>query len=148
MDETSYNSGISADMQSGGSFARLQLHEDPSLKQISEAIGQALGIETKLGKHCLKLAITNVVKLDQKQKDYGPDAILRHGRQGVLVRMDDKLARLGNLLKQQRDAASTADLLKRTEEELPNFEPRLDSWLDAANYGLIGAALETGLELT
>ena len=124
------------------------MEDSESLNQLAERLAEELGLETNLGKHCLKLAITNVVKLDQKQKDYGPDAIRRHGRQGVLVRMDDKLARLGNLLKQQRDAASTASLLERTEEELPNFEPRLDSWLDAANYGLIGAALETGLELT
>lgn len=120
----------------------------PSDAQIAEALADFLDIETPLGRHCLALALVNVRKLDAKQKDYGPDAIRRHGRQGVLVRLDDKVARLGNLLDQERAARGTESLLARTEEERPNFEPRLDSWLDAANYGLIGAALETGVELT
>lgn len=117
-------------------------------KQVADELADFLNIETPLGRHCLALAITNVRKLDAKQKDYGPDAIRRHGRQGVLVRLDDKVARLGNLLDQERTAQGTESLLARTEEETPNFEPRLDSWLDASNYGLIGAALETGVELT
>lgn len=117
-------------------------------KVVAEEIAELLGIETKLGRHCLALALDNVRKLDEKQKDYGPDALRRHGRRGVLVRMDDKLARLGNLLDQEQMAQGTECLLQRTEEEKPNFEPRLDSWLDASNYGLIGAALETGVELS
>jgi hypothetical protein len=120
---------------------------DFSDAQVADELADLLDIETPLGRHCLKLAIANVRKLDAKQKDYGPDAIRRHGKQGVLIRLDDKAARLGTLLEQERNAQGTESFLERSEAETPNFESRLDSWLDASNYGLIGAALETGVEL-
>ncbi len=104
---------------------------------ITDRLIEELGLETDLAKHCAKLAITNLVKLDEKQVDYGPECLLRHGKKGVVVRIDDKSARLSNLL----------DRAERPSVKESNFEPRLDSWLDLSNYGLIGAAMETGWPL-
>lgn len=67
--------------------------------------------------------------LDKKQRDYGPSNIARHGQVGVVVRLDDKLARISNLLNKQSSPAN---------------EPILDSWDDIANYGIIGSMVARG----
>lgn len=61
----------------------------------------------------------------RKQRDYGSGNIAAFGELGVLVRAHDKLARLRHLLWERRGQA-------------PENEPVEDSWLDLANYGLIG----------
>lgn len=67
--------------------------------------------------------------LVKKDQDYGADNIKRHGTLGVLVRMDDKLARLTNLL--------NADKV--------NNEAIEDTWEDLAGYAIIGYLLTKGL---
>jgi hypothetical protein len=101
-----------------------------------------LGIKTEIGRKALKLALENVQLLDRKQQDYGSQNIARHGEFGVLVRCDDKTARLANLLKNRK----TLVLADNPEEcvEAPKNESVLDSWLDLANYGLIGAMCHLG----
>jgi len=101
-----------------------------------------LGIKTEIGRKALKLALENVQLLDRKQQDYGSQNIARHGEFGVLVRCDDKTARLANLLKNRKPIELTGDLEGRP--EAPKNEPVLDSWLDLANYGLIGAMCHLG----
>lgn len=63
-----------------------------------------------------------------RHHDYGPDNINRHGELGVLVRSDDKLARIGNLLKKKKAKG----------------EPREDAWGDMSNYGKIAVMLLRG----
>lgn len=63
----------------------------------------------------------------RKQRDYGPGNILNTPpsvtpRQGLLLRMNDKVQRLGNLL------ASGVE---------PENESLIDTAMDIANYGLI-----------
>ena len=65
-----------------------------------------------------------------KQADYGPGNIAKFGELGVLVRASDKVERLTNLLQSGRE---------------PNHESLDDSWLDLANYGLIGLMVRRGL---
>lgn len=65
-----------------------------------------------------------------KQADYGPGNIAKFGELGVLVRASDKVERLTNLLQSGRE---------------PNHESLDDSWLDLANYGLIGLLVRRGL---
>lgn len=67
--------------------------------------------------------------LVKKDQDYGADNIKRHGTLGVLVRMDDKLARLTNL--------QNADKV--------NNEAIEDTWKDLAGYAIIGYLLSKGL---
>lgn len=65
-----------------------------------------------------------------KQQDYGPGNISKFGELGVLVRASDKVERLSHLLQSGRE---------------PNHESLEDSWLDLANYGLIGLIVHRGL---
>jgi hypothetical protein len=115
-----------------------------------------LGIKTLIGQKALKLALENVQLLDRKQQDYGSQNIARHGEFGVLVRCDDKTARIANLLKQRSqqkfDFSSVFPDSVFPEPHCPaasaldeaQNESRLDSWLDLANYGLIGALVLKG----
>jgi len=103
-----------------------------------------LGIKTLIGQKALKLALENVQLLDRKQQDYGSQNIARHGEFGVLVRCDDKTARIANLLKQQPKLELTDDPLDGQPVDTAQNESRLDSWLDMANYGLIGALVLKG----
>lgn len=72
--------------------------------------------------HCLDVLI-------RKQKDYGPENIRRFGRQGLMVRLHDKIARLENL-----------DASGRT----PENESVQDTLLDITNYCAIGIMWERG----
>jgi hypothetical protein len=67
--------------------------------------------------------------LIRKQKDYGPENIRRFGRQGILVRMHDKVARLENLLATGR---------------VPSNESVEDTYLDIVGYAAIGVMWEAG----
>lgn len=89
-----------------------------------------LGIRTKMGIEALRLALSNVRLLDRKQQDYGSRNISDFGAFGVLVRANDKIQRLRNLM------TST--------NSTPNNEPLVDSWRDLGNYGLIGQLIEEG----
>lgn len=65
----------------------------------------------------------------RKQHDYGPGNILDFGDQGVLVRANDKMARLKNLYKSG---------------DAPANETVDDSWLDLANYAVIALMVRKG----
>ena len=66
--------------------------------------------------------------LISKQSDYGPENIRRFGRQGLMVRMHDKIARLENLYEAGRS---------------PRNEPIRDTYMDIAGYSAIGIMWET-----
>lgn len=66
----------------------------------------------------------------KKHRDYSAANILDcpiDPRMGVLVRLNDKLRRLGNLLSNDKN---------------PNNESIRDTWADIVGYGLIGLMLE------
>lgn len=65
--------------------------------------------------------------MEGRHAKYGPGNISRHGVPGILVRMDDKLARL---------AHSEADF---------GDESYRDAWLDVINYGLIALMFMDGV---
>ena len=87
-----------------------------------------LDLKTDMGVQALKLALKFVKVLDEKQQDYGPDNITISGELGVIVRSQDKLCRLKHLLG----------------KETVNNESISDSWMDLANYGLIGYMVHNG----
>lgn len=66
----------------------------------------------------------------KKQMDYGSQNILKFGEMGVIVRMNDKLERLANLVKSGR----------KPENELLD-----DTYLDIANYAIIALMLRHGI---
>jgi len=64
-----------------------------------------------------------------KQRDYGPGNIADFGEFGVLVRVNDKVARLKNLLSQG---------------QRPENESIDDTWKDIANYAVIALMVKRG----
>ena len=95
-----------------------------------EALADAYGIETNMGKEALRIAVDNVQLLDSKQRDYGSNNIAAFGEYGVLVRTWDKVSRLKNLLQNNNE---------------PKHESIEDSWLDLANYAIIGVLCRRNL---
>ena len=67
--------------------------------------------------------------LVRKQTDYGHNNIAKYGRQGLIIRVHDKIARLENLV---------------TKNEAAKNEPIEDTLLDIAGYSAIGIMWETG----
>lgn len=78
------------------------------------------GIEL-IEEECVRILI-------KKQKDYGPENIRRFGRQGLMVRIHDKIARLENLYNSGRE---------------PENETIYDTYLDIVNYTAIGIMWES-----
>jgi hypothetical protein len=79
-------------------------------------------------KWSLQLTVVEVTNiLVRKQRDYGPENIRRFGRQGLMVRMHDKVARLENLT-QTRSS--------------PNNESIADTFIDIVGYSAIGIMWE------
>lgn len=64
-----------------------------------------------------------------KQRDYGHSNILAFGELGVLIRANDKIARLRNLIMNDRK---------------PDNEAKIDSWSDLSGYGIIALMLDRG----
>jgi hypothetical protein len=102
--------------------------EDPSELNVDHIV-EMLGIRTEMGKKALALALRNVQVLDSKQLDYGSANIADFGEYGVLVRANDKVARLKNLL---------------TNVASPRNESIEDSWLDLSNYSIIAVLCRRG----
>jgi len=65
--------------------------------------------------------------LVRKQRDYGPENIRRFGRQGLMIRLHDKVARLENL-----DGGGRG----------PENESILDTFIDIIGYCAIGIMWE------
>lgn len=102
--------------------------EDPFEANLDHIV-EILGIRTEMGKKALALALKNVQVLDSKQLDYGSANIADFGEYGVLVRANDKVARLKNLL---------------TNVASPRNESIEDSWLDLSNYSIIAVLCRRG----
>jgi hypothetical protein len=79
------------------------------------------------GNLCFKAAGGRAQLVIRKQRDYSHANILAFGLYGVLVRANDKVARLKNL--QGKEGVN---------------EPRLDSWRDLAGYSIIAIMLQRG----
>lgn len=87
-----------------------------------DAICKEYAIDTDMGREALYIALENVALLNRKHRDYSAENITAFGEFGVLVRVNDKICRLKNLL---------------TVGMEPKNESVEDSWLDLANYALI-----------
>jgi hypothetical protein len=89
----------------------------------------ALELAIKRGEPFTLEEVHNVVI--RKQRDYGPENIRRFGRQGLMVRMHDKVARLENLLLQLDGGGK------------PENESIQDNLLDVVGYSTIGIMWES-----
>ena len=95
-----------------------------------EALADAYGIETEMGREALRIAVDNIQVMDSKQRDYGSNNLAAFGEYGVLVRTWDKVSILKNLLQNNSE---------------PKNESIEDSWLDLANYAIIGVLCRRNL---
>lgn len=76
---------------------------------------------------CQQIANELVELICKKQHDYGHDNINAFGEFGLLVRTNDKIARLKNLIGKEGIT-----------------EPRVDAWKDIAGYAIIALMLDRG----
>ena len=108
------------------------MDESNSVKGAAEAAAIALGLKTEQAQLALELTMRNLKLFDKKQQDYGSGNISNNPMPefGVAIRANDKVQRIMNLLSKGADS---------------QCEAREDSWLDLANYGLIGYMVAKGL---
>ena len=75
-----------------------------------------------------KLVASEIAELViNKQHDYGHENILAFGELGLIIRTNDKIARLKHLVNKEGIT-----------------EPRLDAWKDIAGYAIIALMLDKG----
>lgn len=104
--------------------------------ELAEHIHKALGLtDTVCTPRFIRTAIRAIALFDTKQNDYGPRNISEFGEMGVIVRMNDKVARIKNLCFQKgvwcpKPSAN---------------ESLLDTYIDVANYALIAMMCHLGL---
>lgn len=136
------------------------------LQKLQEDIYTTLGCtQGTITKEYIKIVLNTIATFDKKQHDYGSHNIADFGEFGVLVRVNDKVRRLKNLLGRQQkgvpkelilhlvaaiergeipDALTTRvkELCNKTE---PTNESLDDTWLDIAVYGIIALMCRKGV---
>jgi hypothetical protein len=104
--------------------------------KLAEQIANQLNLKTEMGRTFVASFLELALLFDKKQQDYGSTNISSTGELGVMVRTQDKVSRIRNLL--------TKEMRGQGVEGAQN-EPLEDSWKDMANYGVIGLMLRRGL---
>ena len=99
-------------------------------QQLSQVIFQDLKCTEPLTVEFIQQVLESITLFDKKQHDYGNANIAAFGEKGVLVRANDKMARLINLSK---------------EDERANNESLDDSWRDLSIYGTIALMVRQGV---
>ncbi len=128
---------------SGNSFAHKECYdeiENTKDKTLEDMVFINLSCTEELTKEFIKIALEDIQTFDKKQHDYGSDNIGDFGEFGVLVRANDKMQRLKNLL----NVEETTDILRGSGEN-PLNEPIKDSWLDLSVYGIIARMCRNGI---
>ena len=105
-------------------------HNEDEKQALLATIAEQLEITTELGRRALRIFVECAVLLDEKNRDYGPGNISAFGERGVIVRANDKIERLKTLVWGERS---------------PEHEKVEDTWLDLANYGVIGLMCHRGI---
>jgi hypothetical protein len=85
--------------------------------------------EDSFERHCYKIASELARMVIDKQRDYGTENILAFEEKGIVVRMNDKIARLKNLVWGNR---------------IPNNETLDDTYRDLAGYSIVALMLRSG----
>lgn len=96
-----------------------------------EELAQGESGDIKLEKAWLRYAARIFHLFCQKQASYGPHNIAKFGERGVIIRANDKLERLINL--------------RFGDKENPLEDETIeDTWMDLADYGIIGLLCHAG----
>ena len=112
---------------------------DPSFTNLVSDMCNKLGLKTRLVHAVAPVLIQNLITLEMKQRDYGQHNLTKFGTFGVVVRMNDKMERITNLLKKKKEAAASVGLT------IAHNDPLTDSFLDLANYALIAYVMQQNL---
>jgi len=110
-------------------------------EELATAIAGSLEIKTEMGRAIIPIALECIDLFERKQQDYGSSNISMSGDLGVAVRLTDKVCRLQHLLRKRIQHGGTEG---SAIQELRN-EPIQDTFMDTANYGMIGMMLERGV---
>ena len=94
--------------------------------RLVETIFKELECQEDQTKIIIGLILEDIKLFDKKQHDYGPGNIAKFGVHGVLVRTNDKLERLINLYRNDRN---------------PENESIEDTWQDLSVYVVIARAV-------
>ena len=106
---------------------KMETHE---MERVASTVVEGLNVQTDMGREIVKGALECIKLFDEKQLDYGSSNIAASGEIGIAVRLQDKVSRMRHiLLKGMRGNGEV------------NNEPLVDSYQDAANYGMIGMLL-------
>ena len=100
--------------------------------EYAQEVAEKMDLATPQAKIALELSLENILIFDKKQQDYGSGNIANNPQPefGVAIRANDKVQRIMNLLSKGNE---------------PKVEARTDSWMDLANYGLIGYMVAKGI---
>ena len=104
----------------------------PAVCQHEELIDDviiSLGLTESLSREYIRIALSDIALFDRKQHDYGSENIASFGEFGVLVRSNDKIARLRHLYNSVYPVAN---------------ESVEDSWCDQSVYGVIARMCRAG----
>ena len=96
---------------------------------LTDEVYTEFGCTEPLTRAYIQIALYDILTFDRKQHDYGPENITAFGEKGVVVRMNDKMARLRNLVWGDKPASNEA------------IE---DSYTDLSVYGVIGRMCRAG----
>ena len=99
---------------------------DGERKRLVDTLFKELNCQEPQTRIIINLILDDIKLFDKKQHDYGPGNISKFGVHGVLVRTNDKLERLINLSKNDRN---------------PENESIEDTWQDLSVYGVIARAV-------
>jgi hypothetical protein len=80
-----------------------------------------LELQEPLSAEFLEEVFTCVMLFDKKQSDYGPGNIAKFGDYGVLVRMSDKIERLANLYKKNKQKGRVKESVEDTLRDIANY---------------------------
>jgi hypothetical protein len=100
------------------------------IDSVVEQLFEELGCTEALTRAYIEIVLSDIATFDRKQHDYGPENIAAFGEKGVVVRMNDKMARLRNLVWGDKPASN---------------EAVEDSYADLSVYGVIARMCRTGV---
>lgn len=106
------------------------MENTPPVGPLIDRIANELGLLNPVSVEFLRVVLDNTKLFDKKQSDYGPRNISDYGTIGCVIRANDKM----NRLKQ---------LLGKGKRRRPKNESIMDSLRDLSNYAVIAILLET-----
>lgn len=104
------------------------------IDDLAKTIATTLNVTEDITVGFIVEVLNDISLFDKKQRDYGSENIAAFGELGVLVRVNDKIARLKNLCNKETPQSRS----------VPENESIMDSWQDLSVYGVIARLVRKG----